>query len=44
MLLGSLGASILGNVLTEKGILRAGKCAVRAGRIYNNIDHVDKHF
>ena len=25
MLLGTLGASLLGNLLTEKGILRAGK-------------------
>ena len=37
MLLGILGASLLGNVLTEKGILRAGsgdkkgKWTVRAG-------------
>ena len=44
MLLGTLGASVLRNVLTVKGVLRPGKCAVRAGRVYNNINHVDKHF
>ena len=31
MLLGSLGASLLGNLLTGKGINRAGKGIVRAG-------------
>ena len=31
MLLGTLGASLLGNVLTEKGIARAGEGIVRAG-------------
>ena len=32
MLLGTLGASLLGNLLTsEKGIVRAGKGVVRAG-------------
>ena len=32
MLLGTLGASLLGNLLTRKGINRAGEGIVRAGR------------
>ena len=44
MLVGTLGASILGNMLTEEGVTRAGKCVVRAGRGYNNMDHADKIF
>ena len=31
MLLGTLGASLLGNLLTGRGVIRAGKCTVRAG-------------
>ena len=31
MLLGTLGASLLGNLLTGKGIMRAGNGIVRAG-------------
>ena len=31
MLLGTLGASLLGNILTGKGIYRAGKLIVRTG-------------
>ena len=31
MLLGTLGASLLGNLLTEKGIMRTGDGIVRAG-------------
>ena len=31
MLLGTLGASLLGNVLTSKGTIRAGKGTIRAG-------------
>ena len=31
MLLGTLGASLLGNLLSGKGIVRAGKGIVRAG-------------
>ena len=31
MLLGTLGASLLGNLLTGKGIIRAGDGIVRAG-------------
>ena len=37
MLLGTLGASMLGNMLTGKGF-------VREGREYNNMDHTDKKF
>ena len=37
MILGTLGASILGNMLTGKGVLRAG-------RGYSNMDHIDKIF
>ena len=31
MLLGTLGVSLLGNLLTEKGTIRAGEGIVRAG-------------
>ena len=31
MLLGTLGASLLGNLLTGKGIIRAGEGTIRAG-------------
>ena len=31
MLLGTLGASLLGNILAEKGINKAGEGIVRAG-------------
>ena len=31
MLLGTLGASLLGNLLTEKDIVKAGKGTVRVG-------------
>ena len=37
MLLGTLGASMLVNMLTGKGVLRAG-------RGYDNIDCLDKTF
>ena len=32
MLLGTLGATLLENLLTGKGIIRAGESAVRAGQ------------
>ena len=32
MLLETLAASILGNALTEKGVLRAGEGVIRAGQ------------
>ena len=31
MLLGNLGASLLGNLLTGKGTIRAGKGTIRVG-------------
>ena len=37
MLLGTLGASLLGNFLTGKGICRVGEWIVRAGE-GNNMD------
>ena len=37
MLLGTLGASVLGSMLP-------GKRVIRAGRGYNNMDHIDKPF
>ena len=37
MLLETLGASMLGNMLTGKGVLRPG-------RTYDNMDHTDKKF
>ena len=38
MFLRTLGSSVLGNILTGKGILKARKGVVRAGRVYNDID------
>ena len=32
MLLGTLGASLLGNLLTGKAVTRAGKRSIRAGQ------------
>ena len=32
MLLGTLGASLLGNLLTGKGTVRTSECTVRAGK------------
>ena len=37
-----LGTSILGNMLTGTGIMRAGKGIVRTGAGYNYMDHTDK--
>ena len=44
MLLGTLGASMLGNVLTEKVVLRAGKYILRAGIGYKNMDQMNQSF
>ena len=44
MLLGTLGASMLENMLTGKGFMAAEKGIVKAGRGYNNMDHMDKIF
>ena len=50
MLLGTLGTSMLGSMLTGKGVMRAGKGVVRAGKLfvrawkgYDNIGHLDKN-
>ena len=37
MLLGTLGASLLGNLLTGKAKIRAGEGAIRAGQDFNAI-------
>ena len=37
MLLGTLGASLLGNLLTGKGIMRAGDGIVRSGEGNKNL-------
>ena len=51
MLFGPWGVSMLGNMLTGKGVIRAGKWIVRAGegivratRGYNNMDHMNEKF
>ena len=44
MLLGTSGASMLGNVLTEKVVLRAGKYILRAGIGYKNMDQMNQSF
>ena len=36
MLLGTLGANLLGNMLGDRGVLRAGKGTIRAGYGYKN--------
>ena len=43
-LLETLGASMLGNMLTGKSVVRAGKGVVRTGIEFNNMDHMDKSF
>ena len=42
MLLGTLGASLLGNILTGKGINRAGEGVIRAGYGNKRQDHKNK--
>ena len=42
MLLGTLGASLLGNMLTGKGIMRAKKGIIRAGA-RSNTDHLGQN-
>ena len=37
-MLETLGVSMLGNILTTKGVLRAWKGAVKSGTGYNNMD------
>ena len=43
MLIGALGALMLGNVLTGKGVVRARKGVVRAEMGYNNMYHMNKN-
>ena len=43
MLLGTLRASLLSNILTAKGVMRAEKGVVSAGTGYNNIDHMGRN-
>ena len=43
MLLGTLGASTLGNMLTGKGVMRAGKGVVKARTGDNAIVHMGKN-
>ena len=42
MLLGTLGASLLGNLLTDKSTIRAGEGTIRAGRIFNATSSFNK--
>ena len=42
MLLGTLGASLLGDILTGRGINRAGEGVVRAGHGNERQDHKNK--
>ena len=44
MLLGTLGASMLGSMLIWKGVIRAVKTVRRAGRWYTNMDKMNKNF
>lgn len=44
ILLNNFGASMLGNKLTRKGVMRAGKGVVRAATGYNAMDHLDINF
>ena len=43
VLLETLGASMLGNMLSGKGVMRPGKGVVRAGKGYNNMDLMKKN-
>ena len=43
MLLETLGASMLGNMLSGKEVMRPGKGVVRAGKGYNNMDLMKKN-
>ena len=36
MLLGTLGANLLGNLLTGKGTIRAGEETIRTGEIFDH--------
>ena len=41
MLFETLGASMLGNILTGKHVMRTGKGFVRAGRGHNSTNQLD---
>ena len=43
MLLETLGASMLGNMLSGKGVMRPGKGVVRAEKGYNSMDLMKKN-
>ena len=43
-LIAPLAALLLGSMLTGRGIVRAGRAAVRAGTGYKNMDHMSKNF
>ena len=42
MLLATLGASLLGNLLTGKGTIRAGQETIRAGQVFNAASSFNK--
>ena len=42
ILLGTLAASLLGNLLTAKGVMRAGKGAIRATQKFNAASSFNK--
>ena len=42
MLLGTLGASLLGNLLTGKDSFRASKGTIRAGQVFNAVSSLNK--
>ena len=44
MLLGTLGASMLRNMLTSKAFMRAGKGVPKAGTVYKAVDQIRKKF
>ena len=44
MLLETLGASMLKNILIGKHVTRVGKGVVRVERGHKNMDHMDKSF
>ena len=44
MLLGTVGGSMLGNISTGRGVMRAGKDVLRAGSGHNTMDHMSQNF
>ena len=43
MLLGTLGASMLGKMLAKKGVVRPGKGVIIADKGYNNMNYMNKN-